>query len=383
MDFVREEYLNKLIEYKDVNLIKVITGVRRCGKSTLLLQFRDYLKSININDEDIIYINFESSLYYDIKDYKDLFNYVKEKAGNRKVYILLDEVQNVLMWEKAVNSMLVDLNAQIYITGSNAYLLSSELTTLLAGRVLTLNIYPFSEDETLDDKFNKYLQYGGMPNIVNMNNNEDLITSYLNDIKDVVLKKDVIARNNIKNIVVLDNLMTYMASVIGTFTNPLNIAKYLENTRNETIDNYLKMLENAYIIYKCPRYEVNGKQLLKTQGKYYMIDMGIRNVLSGYNNFDSGSVIENVVYLELKRRGYQVYVGIYKNLEIDFVAIKNGDINYFQVERNLSDDAVIERETSSLLSVNDSYDKYIITLDKVKNKNIKGIKIVNIMEIFY
>ncbi len=388
---VREEYLNKLIEYKEINLIKVITGVRRCGKSTLLLQFRDYLKSINVSDEDIIYINFESSLYYDIKDYKDLFNYVKEKVGNRKAYVLLDEVQSVLMWEKAVNSMLVDLDVQIYITGSNAYLLSSELTTLLAGRVLTLNIYPFSfkefikvypfsEEESLDDKFNKYLQYGGMPNIVNMNNNEDLITSYLNDIKDVVLKKDVIARNNIKNIVVLDNLMTYMASVIGVFTNPLNIAKYLENTRNETVDSYLKMLEDAYIIYKCLRYEVNGKQLLKTQGKYYMIDMGIRNVLSGYNNFDSGSVIENVVYLELKRKGYQVYVGIYKNLEVDFVAIKNGEIKYFQVARNLSDDAVIERETRSLLAINDSYDKYIITLDKVKNKNIKGIKIVNIID---
>jgi len=209
---IRHEYLNQLISGKDLNLIKVITGVWRSGKSTLLLQYRDYLISENILDEDIIYMNFESAKWYDIKDYQDLYSYIYKKSdcgNNRKKYILLDEVQNVEKWGKAVNSLLVDINCDIYITGSNAYLLSSELTTLLARRGLTIKIYPFSLKEFIkeypfqnnEDKFDKYLKYGGMPMIVNMNDNEQLITNYLNDIREVVLKKDVINRNNIKDVV--------------------------------------------------------------------------------------------------------------------------------------------------------------------------------------
>ena len=313
----REYYLNQLIESKDLNLIKVITGVRRSGKSTLLLQYRDYLISQKISDKNIIYMNFESADWYHIKNYQDLYNYIKENIQKGKNYILLDEVQNVKAWEKAVNSLLVDINCDIYITGSNAYLLSSELTTLLAGRVLTIKIYPFSfkefieeypfeENEDKYDKFDKYLKFGGMPMIVNMNDNEELIINYLTDIKEVVLKKDIINRNKIKDVVFLDNLIKYMASCIGNLTTPSNISEFMQKNgstvTNETVDSYLKMIENAYFIYRVPRYELKGKQLLKTQGKYYFVDNGLKNVIDGLSYYDSGSSLENLIYIEVLRR---------------------------------------------------------------------------------
>lgn len=313
----RERYLNQLIESKDLNLIKVITGVRRSGKSTLLLQYRDYLVSQKISKKNIIYMNFESADWYDIRNYKDLYNYIKEHISEGKNYILLDEVQNVESWEKAVNSLLVDIDCDIYITGSNAYLLSSELTTLLAGRVLTIKIYPFSFKEFLAeypfknnedkyDKFDKYLKFGGMPMLVNMNDNEELMTNYLNDIKEVVLKKDVINRNNIKDVTFLDNLIKYMSTCIGNLTTPNSIADFMKkngsNITNETVDSYLKMIENAYFIYRVPRYELKGKQLLKTQGKYYFVDNGLKNIISGFSSYDTGSSYENLIYIELLRR---------------------------------------------------------------------------------
>ena len=393
---IREEYLRKLIDSKDLNLIKVITGVRRSGKSTLLLQYKDYLLSQNIKEKDIIYMNFESAEWYEIKDYNDLYKNITSKItdGNKK-YILLDEVQNVVGWEKAVNSLLVDTNSDIYITGSNAYLLSSELTTLLAGRVLTIKIYPFSfkefmatypfkNDEDKYDRFDKYLKYGGMQMLVNMNDNEQLIINYLNDLKEVVLKKDVISRNNIKDIVFLDNLIKYMASVIGNLTTPNAIAEFMKkngsNITNETVDSYLKMLENAYFLYRVPRYELKGKQLLKTQGKYYFIDNGLKNIIDGITHYDSGSSYENLVYIELLRRGYEVYVGQYNDIEIDFIAIKPNERIYYQVSRSIMDEKVEEKEKKSLLAINDNYKKVILTMDRVKNKQIDGIEVVNIID---
>ena len=230
----RVKYLNELIEAKDLNLIKVITGVRRCGKSTLLLQYKDYLLDNGVNETDVVYMSFESAEWYDIKDYRDLYNYVKSKYKNKKLYLLLDEVQNVEKWEKAVNSFLVDIKCDIYVTGSNAKLLSSELTTLVAGRVYTIKMYPFSFAEYIEalkdsnkskyELFDDYLKYGGMPMLIDMNDNERLKVNYLSDIKDVVLKKDIIARNKIKDVVFLDNLLRYMSTVIGTLINPNTIS---------------------------------------------------------------------------------------------------------------------------------------------------------------
>ena len=313
----REQYLNQLIKSKDLNLIKVITGVRRSGKSTLLLQYKEYLISQKVPEKNIIYMNFESADWYSIENYEDLYSHIKQHISKGKNYILLDEVQNVKNWEKAVNSILVDMDCDIYITGSNAYLLSSELTTLLAGRVLTIKIYPFSFKEFIEeypfeknydkyDKFDKYLKFGGMPMLVNMNDNEELMINYLNDIKEVVLKKDVINRNKIKDVVFLDNLIKYMASCIGNLTTPNSIADFMQKNgstvTNETVDSYLKMIENAYFIYRVPRYELKGKQLLKTQGKYYFIDNGLKNIINGLSSYDSGSSYENLVYIELLRR---------------------------------------------------------------------------------
>lgn len=393
---MREEYLNQLIAAKDLNLIKVITGVRRCGKSTLLMQYKNYLMSQNIAENDIIYMNFESADWYDIRDYRDLYNYIKSRIqDDKKKYLLLDEVQNVKNWEKAINSLLVDTSSDIYITGSNAYLLSSELTTLLAGRILTIKVYPFSfkefiqvypfnADEDKFDKFYTYLRYGGMPMIVNMNNNESLIINYLSDLKEVVLKKDVISRNNIKDVVFLDNLIKYMASVIGSLTTPNSIAEFMRKNgstiTNETVDSYLKMLENAYFLYRVPRFELKGKQLLKTQGKYYFIDNGLKNIIDGMSSYDTGSSLENLIYIELIRRGYEVYIGQYNDIEIDFIAIKPNEKIYYQVSRSIMDEKVEEREKKSLLSINDNYKKVILTMDNVKNKQIDGIEVINIID---
>ena len=392
---IRTQYLNQLIRSKDLNLIKVITGIHRCGKSTLLLQYKDYLISQGIIEKNIIYMNFESADWYSIKDYNDLYKHIRERYNNQKLYILLDEVQNVEKWEKAINSLLVDMDCDIYITGSNAYLLSSELTTLLAGRILTIKIYPFSfkeflleypfnKEEDKYEKFDKYLKYGGMPMLVNMNDNEELMINYLNDIKEVVLKKDVISRNNIKDVVFLDNLIKYMSSVIGNLTTPYKIAEFMKKNgssiTSETVDSYLKMLENAYFIYRVPRFELKGKQLLKTQGKYYFIDNGLKNVIDGISSYDSGSSLENLVYIELLRRGYEVYVGKYDDIEIDFIAIKPNEKIYYQVSRSILDEKVEEREKKSLLAIHDNYRKVILTMDNVKNKELDGIQVINIID---
>lgn len=390
----RVKYLNELIEAKDLNLIKVITGVRRCGKSTLLLQYKDYLLDNGVNETDVVYMSFESAEWYDIKDYRDLYNYVKSKYKNKKLYLLLDEVQNVEKWEKAVNSFLVDIKCDIYVTGSNAKLLSSELTTLVAGRVYTIKMYPFSFAEYIEalkdsnkskyELFDDYLKYGGMPMLIDMNDNERLKVNYLSDIKDVVLKKDIIARNKIKDVVFLDNLLRYMSTVIGTLINPNTISDFMKKNGssidNETVDKYLKMIENAYFIYRVPRYELKGKQLLKTQGKYYFVDNGLKNVLAGFASYDSGSSYENIIFMELLRRGYEVYVGKYNDLEIDFVATSPNEKIYYQVTRSLLSEEVENREKKSLLAINDNYKKVILTMDITFNKSIEGIEVKNIID---
>ena len=220
--------------------------------------------------------------------------------------------------------------------------------------------------------------------LVNMNDNESLIINYLNDLKEVVLKKDVINRNRIKDVVFLDNLIKYMASVIGNLTTPNAIAEFMRKNgstiTNETVDSYLKMLENAYLIYRVPRYELKGKQLLKTQGKYYFVDNGLKNIIDGMSSYDSGSSYENLIYIELLRRGYEVYIGKYNDIEIDFIAIKPNERVYYQVSRSIMDEKVEEREKKSLLAIHDNYKKVILTMDNVKNKQIDGIEVINIID---
>lgn len=393
---IRENYLNLLIDAKDTEFIKVITGVRRSGKSTLLLMFKDYLLNNNVNEKNIIHINFESAMYDNIKDYKDLYNEIKNKISNEKMYILLDEVQNVDKWEKAINSLNVDFDVDIYITGSNAYLLSSELATLLSGRYIEIKMYPLSFNEflkfnnydktNLEDKFNEYLKYGGLPAITQIKDKNNLIMSYLNDIYNTIVKKDIIERNNIKDIALLENIVKYISSNIGSsisankISDYLNSNKVVEKANHQTIDNYLKMLENAFIVYKADRSDIRSKALLKTLGKYYIADTGLRNIVLGFRNIDEGHLLENVVYLELLRRGYRVNIGKSLDYEVDFVAENTEEIKYYQVTKSLLDDNVKDREIRSLESISDNYEKTILTMDRTINKDYNGIKVKNIID---
>ena len=393
---IRQDYLNLLIQAKDTEFIKVITGVRRSGKSTLLKMFKDYLLENGVDEKNIIHINFESAMYDEIRDYKDLYKKIKNNISKEKCYILLDEVQNVEKWEKAVNSINIDFNVDIYITGSNAYLLSSELATLLSGRYIEIKMYPLSFKEFLEfnnydrnnieDKFYEYLKYGGLPAIPQIKDKNDLVMTYLNDIYNTIVKKDIIERNGIKDIALLENIVKYVASNIGSpisankISDYLNSNKIVEKTNHQTIDNYLKMLENAFIVYKADRNDIRSKAVLKTLGKYYLADMGIRNIILGYRNIDEGHLLENVVYLELLRRGYKVNIGKTQDYEVDFVAENIETVKYFQVSRSIVDDTVRERELRSLESISDNYEKSILTMDRTINKDFNGIKIINIID---
>ena len=393
---IRENYLNLLIEAKDTEFIKVITGVRRSGKSTLLLMFKEYLLNNKVDEKNVIHMNFESAIYDYIKDYKDLYNEIKSKIRNGKMYILLDEIQNIEKWEKAINSLNIDFDVDIYITGSNAYLLSSELATLLSGRYIEIKMYTLSfkeflkfngyNQEHIEDKFNEYLKYGGLPAITQIKEKNNLIMSYLTDIYNTIVKKDIIERNNIKDIALLENIVKYISSNIGSSVSANKISDYLnsnkivEKTNHQTIDNYLKMLENAFIVYKAERSDMRSKALLKTLGKYYIADTGLRNIILGFRNIDEGHLLENVVYIELLRRGYKISIGKTLDYEVDFVAENPEEIKYYQVTKSLLDDNVKEREIRSLESIPDNYEKTILTMDKTINKDYNGIKVKNIIE---
>lgn len=393
---IREDYLNKMISLKDTEFIKVITGVRRSGKSTLMLMFREYLLNSGVNEKNIIHINFESAKYDDIKNYKDLYKFVKDNIKNEKIYLLLDEVQNVELWEKAINSFKVDFDIDIYITGSNAYLLSSELSTLLSGRYIEIKMYPLSFKEYLIfnnyntdniyEKFNEYLKYGGLPAITLIKDNSELVLSYLNDIYNTIVKKDIIDRNNIKDVALLENIIKYLANNIGSpisstkISDYLNSNKIMEKSNHQTIDNYLSMLEKSFIMYKADRTDIKNKSLLKTLGKYYISDTGLRNIILGFRNIDEGHLLENVVYLELLRRGYRVNIGKTNDFEVDFVAENPNEIKYYQVARSIADENVRNRELRSLESIGDNYEKVILTMDKTINNDFNGIKIINIID---
>lgn len=393
---IRENYLNTLIDAKDTEFIKVITGVRRSGKSTLLLMYKEYLLNNNVNENEIIHINFESAMYDYIRNYKDLYEEIKNKLSKRKTYILLDEIQNVNEWEKAINSLNVDFDVDIYITGSNAYLLSSELATLLSGRYIEIKMYPLSfkeflkfneyDNTNLEEKFYEYLKYGGLPAITQIKDKNNLVMAYLNDIYNTIVKKDIIERNSIKDISLLENIVKYVSANLGNsisankISDYLNTNKIVEKSNHLTIDNYLKMLENAFIVYKADRSDIRSKSLLKTLGKYYIADTGLRNIILGFRNIDEGHLLENVIYLELLRRGFKVNIGKTLEYEVDFIAENPDEIKYYQVSQSIKEDSVRERELRSLESIQDNYEKIILTMDKSINKDYNGIKVKNIID---
>lgn len=394
----RDNYLQRLKAFKDNKLIKVITGIRRCGKSTLLELFKEYLKGEGVSDDNIIHINLELMKYDDVRDYKTFYNLITEKIKNNdRCYLLIDEIQQVDKWEKAINSMNVEFNVDIYITGSNAYLLSSEISTLLSGRYVEIKMLPLSfkeylefdhlpHDWTLEDKFNQYLKFGSLPAVPTLPQDNTTINEFLLGIYNTVIVKDVISRNNIKDIGLLEQIVKYVAVNTGNIISANKISGYIssqgrgETTKATTVSNYLDMLEKAYIIYPVKRYDIKGKEQLKNLAKYYVVDTGIRNMLMGYSDSDFGHVLETIVYLELIRRGYQVFIGKWYELEVDFIAVKQDEKKYYQVCLTLMDEKVKERELAPLKAIPDNYEKTILSMDKTYITDYEGIKFENIID---
>ena len=390
--------MRQLQAFKDNKIIKVVTGVRRSGKSTLLQMYRDELIANGVSLSQIQFVNFELMKYDYIRTYRQLYDFITQNmVVGKKNYLFFDEIQQVEGWEKTINSLTLEYDTDIYVTGSNAYLLSSELATLISGRYVEIKMLPLSfkeyyeyyknDGKSADELFNEYLKYGGLPQLLSLPSDEKTISSFLESIYDTVILKDVVGRNKLKDIDLLKRVFAFVCGNVGSITSTNSMAKYIameakldRSLRPATIGNILEMLENAFIIYKANRYDVKGKEVLKSLEKYYVTDTGLKNTIVGYNLENYGHSIENVVYLELLRRGYKVYVGKCDNKEIDFVAIKKEETRYFQVTESLSDAKTQEREIAPFYSTNDFYEKTIITTDKTYATNINGIKIVNLTD---
>lgn len=391
----RNEYLNTLINFKDKHLIKVITGVRRCGKSTILELFQEYLLKNGISEEQIISINFENPDYKELKNSDILYQHIKERLlKDKKNYIFLDEIQNVDNFEIAVDGLFINKNVDIYITGSNAYLLSSELATLLTGRYVEIKMLPLSfkeyistfEDKTdLSRKFRNYLQYSSFPQVLELYDTPQMIQTYLEGIYTSILYKDVIKRKGITDKTILENVIKFLYNNIGNLSSTKKISDTLTsngtNTSNHTIENYINALIDSFMVYKVDRFDVKGKELLKTQAKYYAVDIGLRYYLLGQKSGqDMGHILENIVYLELLRRGYKVFIGKCGDLEIDFVAQNAEDTLYYQVALTTRDENTLLRELTPLTKINDNYPKIILTLDDDLNADFNGIKKINVID---
>ena len=394
----RQEYMQTLKAFKDNKLIKVVTGLRRAGKSTLLEMFKDELIAGGTDRACIQFINFELMRYDDIKDYRQLYDLVASNiVEGKKNYLFFDEVQQVAGWEKAINSLTIEFDTDIYVTGSNAYLLSSELATLISGRYVEIKMLPLSfkeyynyykqSGESKQDLFNDYMKYGGLPQLLSLPKDENVISPFLESIYDTVILKDVVSRNKIRDVDLLKRVFTFVCGNVGSILSTNSIAKHIsaeakldKDLRPANVGNILDMLENAFIIYKANRYDVKGKEVLKSLEKYYVADLGLKNCIVGYNLENYGHSIENLVYLELIRRGYKVYVGKCDNKEIDFVAVAKDGTKYYQVTQSIADESTRKREIAPLGATNDFYEKIIITADNTYVTNVAGIKIVNIID---
>lgn len=394
---IRENYLSKIIPLIDKNLIKVLTGVRRCGKTVLLSQIQDFLLKNKRNKSQIIYISLESKKNALFKDGNNLYEYIISisKSINEKVYIFIDEIQNVSKWEEVVTSLLIDIDCDIYITGSNSKLLSGELATLIAGRYIQIHIYPFTLSEakeiliqngkftTNEELFSNYLKYGGLP--MRFSLEEISLDTYLSDTYDAIVVKDIIQRNNIKDHHLMNRFLSFLMDNIGNPFSVRSIVSTLKqegiNTSTETITSYINYIKKAMILYSVERYDIKGKNLLSSNEKYYSVDLGLRNCIKTNANVDYNKLFENIVYLELLYRGYNVHVGKTDNYEIDFIAYKGSNIIYIQVCYLLSLDKTIQREFGNLEMIKDNYPKYVISADLLdfSQNGIKHLNIINFL----
>lgn len=396
----RDIYMERLKAYRDNKLIKVITGLRRCGKSTLLQLFKRHLLQCNIDSSHIIEINFELMTYDNIRDYKQFYALIREKIpATGKCYLLLDEVQQVVNWEKAINSLNVetDIDVDIYITGSNAHMLSSDISTLLSGRYVEIKMLPLSFKEFLlfnhlpaewsvDEKFRQYLKYGSLPVVTTLPQNDITVNELLLGIYNTVVVKDIVARTGSRDVELLEKIMRYVISNTGNIISANKISGFMssqekgDKIKSATITSYLGTLEKAYIVYQTHRFDIKGKEQLKTLSKFYVSDTGIRNALMGYSGSDMGHVLETVIYFELLRRGYKVYIGKWYDSEVDFLAIRQDTRKYYQVTQSLMDESVKSREIAPLAAISDNYEKTILSMDTTYITDYEGIKFKNIID---
>lgn len=398
----RKEYLDQLWAWKDEQQIKVVTGIRRCGKSVLLQQYQQKLLAEGVAPEQIISINFENLDYEPLKDYMELYRYLKERLCTDKMtYIFLDEVQEVPAFEKVVDSLSIKDQVDIYITGSNAYMLSSELATLLSGRYTEIKMLPFSFREYIaqtglpkEEAFAEFMKTGGIPYVAAMNRTDEKVDQYLEGIYNTVIVKDIEQRQlrkekegntrKITDIALLKNIARYLASVIGSPVSMKSITNYLTSSGRKisqnTVSDYVDALKESFIFYSVERFDIVGKQLLKINNKLYMVDMGIRNHILPRKRYDLGFTIENIVFLELMRRGYKINIGKYGTTEVDFVVQKEGVLTYYQVTADMTAEETFEREMRPLRSIPDNYEKVVLTLDRFSLGNYDGIKVVNVID---
>ena len=402
----RKEYLDFLVKSKDRQIIKVVSGVRRCGKSTLFEIYKDFLLENGVAKNQIISINFEDMDYEELTDYKKLYEYIKSKMiGDKKNYIFLDEIQHVDKFEKVVDSLFIKENTDLYITGSNAYFMSSELATLLSGRYIELKMLPLSfkeyyqaklEYEKLEQKenrilktliqyYNEYIVNSSFPYTLQLDSDLKNIHEYLSGIYNSVLLKDIVARLKISDVMRLESVVKYIFDNIGNLTSLSKIGNTLTSmgrkTDTKTIEKYIRGLTDSLLVHEVSRYNIKGKEFLSTLSKYYVADLGLRQMILGNRNIDMGHILENVIYLELLRRKGNVYVGQFDKNEIDFVVINSNEIEYYQVALTVLDENTLKRELDAFKNIKDNYPKYLITLDDVMvNTDYDGIKVVNALE---
>ncbi len=389
----RIEYLERLIAFKDKQVIKIITGIRRCGKSTLLEMFQTYLLGTGVDEEQIIAINFEDYDFIDLVEPKNLYAYIKERLlPDKRMYLFFDEIQQVKDFQRVVDSFYIKKNVDIYITGSNAHLLSGELATLLSGRYVEISMLPLSfkeyvsatDDKNLMNTYREYLEYSSFPYALELKEDFKTLQDYLRGIYSTIVLKDIMNRNKIVEPMMLESMLRFVFDNIG---NQLSTKKIADTMTSEgrkidirTVERYLTAFMESYVVYEAKRYNIKGKQYLKTLEKYYAVDIGLRTMLLGKRGFDAGRMLENVIYLELLRRGYDVYVGKVGDLEVDFVAMNREGLVYYQVAATVRDEATLKRELKSLQAINDSYPKYILTLDEDPDADYNGIRRMNALD---
>lgn len=391
----RKEYLQQLINWRDKKVIKVITGVRRCGKSTLMDLYKSCLLEQGVANEQIISINFEDYDYIDLLEPRNFYAYIKERilSDGRMTYFFFDEIQNVKDFERVVDSLYIKPNVDIYITGSNAYMLSSELATLLSGRYVEIKMLPLSfkeyvevsgDEHELPRKYRNYIETSSFPYVLHMKQDARVIREYLNGIYNTIVVKDITQRNRFPDTMMLESVLRFAYDNIGNILSTKKIADTMTSDGRKidtkTVEKYLNALMESYMLYQCKRYNIKGKQYLKTLDKYYAVDMGMRKVLLGSKAMDAGHILENIVYLELLRRGYDVYIGKVDDLEVDFVAMDDKGMTYYQVSATVRDEKTLKRELASLQSINDHYPKILLTLDDDPEMEYAGIRKINALD---